>query len=142
MLRFCYGRLTMLGVADMDKRGVVGMMQELGLLVVVLPGHGEKFQLMNPVTGTVVGVFPFREDFAGGELGAKVAAFMAAPNDEDPGYSNWEMAAVAYNRVNELAPNRMSSFYLLTTQNQALNPEVYRGCLPIDMPIPDYSREA
>ena len=142
MLRFGYGRLTMQGVADMDKRGVVGMMQELGLLVVVLPGHGEKFQLMNPVTGTVVGVFPFREDFAGGELGAKVAAFMAAPNDEDPGYSNWEVAAVAYNRVNELAPNRMASFYLLTTQNQALNPEVYRGCLPIDMPIPDYSREA
>ena len=126
----------------MKDREVIGDIRANGLLVVVEEGWGPHFILTDANGGHVVAEFSFVDPCAGGELGQQVADFMKAPNEDQPGYTNWEVAIVAHNRVNNLAPNRDSSFYLLTSSRLATQPDIYRGCLPVDLPVPDYAQNS
>ena len=126
----------------MKDREVIGELRANGLLVVVEEGWGPHFILADANDGHVVAEFSFVDPCAGGELGQLVADFMKAANADQPGYTNWEVAIVAHNRVNNLALKRDSSFYLLTSSRLATQPDVYRGCLPVDLPVPDYTQNA
>lgn len=126
----------------MKDREVIGQLRANGLLVVVEEGWGPHFILADANDGHVVAEFSFVDPCAGGELGQLVSDFMKAANADQLGYTNWEVAIVAHNRVNNLAPKRDSSFYLLTSSRLATQPDVYRGCLPVDLPVPDYTQNA
>ena len=122
-----------------DFRGeIVGVMRESGLRVAVLAGRGPRFQILDSTAWEIVGEFSFVEPAAAGEAGARLAQFMASPNEESPGYTNWEIAIVAHNRENDLAPDRRFSFYLLTSARMKAEAATFRGCLPIDLPMPDF----
>ena len=128
-------------MAHTKDREVIGLLRANGLLVVVEEGWGTHFIVTDANDGHAVAEFSFVDPCAGGELGQQVFDFMKSPNDDQPGYTNWEVAIVAHNRVNNLAPKRDSSFYLLTSVRLAAQPDVYRGCLPVDLPVPDYNQK-
>lgn len=65
--------------------------------------------------------------------------FLAAKNKRNKHRTNWQEAIAYYNDYNGRVDNVDVDFDELTQEVIDKNPELFKYCLPIDLPIPDYT---
>lgn len=68
----------------------------------------------------------------------RLHVFLSRPNLAWEGCTNWQAAIIAYDNANHGDAAPEGGFRALTSELMGREPEKFKGCLPIDLPMPDY----
>lgn len=71
-------------------------------------------------------------------LAARLHSFLMRPNPAWPGCTNWQAAIIVHNQANREDSAPEGGFHALTRELMERQPTKFRGCLPIDLSMPDY----
>ena len=72
------------------------------------------------------------------KLGEFINDFMRKPNKQFPEYTNWQFSIIMFNSQSGRVPSN-TQFSKLTQKVIDRNPQKYKFCIPIDLPMPDYT---
>lgn len=72
-------------------------------------------------------------------IGKYINEFFSSTNLTNPSRTNWEESIIQYNLTNGRLITPID-FTKLTQEEINKNPKRFRNCLPIDLPMPDYTK--